>query len=410
MGRLTLNVLLSFAQFERELSSERVRDKVAASRRKGKWTGGGIALGYDVVDKKLTINPTEAVTVRTIFQRYSELKCLRLLKDDLDSQGIVSKRRKTRKGNQTGGIRLTYGPLAHLLKNRIYLGEIGHNGEWFAAEHEPIVDEATFDQVQETMKANSVARRQKRAENDTLLAGLLYDDRGNRMTPSFTTKRDVRYRFYVSAALLKGHKKEAGSLPRISGPHLEAAVLAALRSKEGLLSPQETLDDREVIDRFVERVEVSKSNIRLILKKSKRNSGSPVGVLSEAHEQETCDVTSCIDMEWRRNSGGPPACIEESQEGGREPDPTLVHAIARAQLWVKLLIDGAHNSIECLAASVNMHPKVVRKGIQLAFLAPNIVEAILLGHHSKSAMTLARLHGAYSVSWIEQMRQSKMSA
>jgi site-specific DNA recombinase len=411
MGRLTLNVLLSFAQFERELSSERVRDKVAASRRKGKWTGGGVPLGYDVTDKRLTINPTEAETVRTIFKRYLELKCLRRLKEDLDSQGIVSKRRKTRNGGDpTGGCRLTYGPLAHLLKNRTYLGEMGHNGEWFAGEHAPIIDQATFDRVQELMKANSVTRRQKRAENGALLAGLVYDDRSNRMTPSFTTKRDVRYRFYVSTALLKGRKQEAGTLPRISGPDLETAVLATLRSKEELLSPQEALDDREVIDRFIERVEVSKSNIRLILKKSKRNSGSPVDVSSEVHEQESRNVTNCIDMEWRRNSDGPPACIEESQEGGREPDPTLVHAIARAQLWVKLLIDGAHNSIESLAASVNMHPKVVRKGIRVAFLAPNIVEAILLGHHSKSAMTLARLHGTHSLSWIEQMRQSKMSA
>jgi site-specific DNA recombinase len=135
MGRLTLNVLLSFAQFERELSSERVRDKVAASRRKGKWTGGGIPLGYDVIDKKLAINPLEANTVRIIFRRYIDLKCLRLLKEDLDARGVVSKRRKSRKGSKSGGVRLNYGPLAHLLKNRMYLGEIGHKGQWFAGEH-----------------------------------------------------------------------------------------------------------------------------------------------------------------------------------------------------------------------------------------------------------------------------------
>jgi DNA invertase Pin-like site-specific DNA recombinase len=162
MGRLTLNVLLSFAQFERELSSERVRDKVAASRRKGKWTGGGFPLGYDVIDKKLVINPAEAETIRYIFKRYLDLKCLRLLSDDLDVHGIITKQRVAKNGNKTGGGRLTYGPLAYLLKNRTYLGEMGHKGEWFAGEHEPIVDQATFDQVQGLIKSNSVARRQHR--------------------------------------------------------------------------------------------------------------------------------------------------------------------------------------------------------------------------------------------------------
>jgi DNA invertase Pin-like site-specific DNA recombinase len=250
MGRLTLNVLLSFAQFERELSSERVRDKVAASRRKGKWTGGGVPLGYAVTDKKLIVNHTEAATVRTIFKRYLELKSLRRLKIDLDGRGIVSKRRKTRNGRGSGGHCITRGALAHLLKNRTYLGEIGHKGQWFAGEHQPIVDQTTFDQVQELMKANSVARRQRRVENGALLAGLVYDDRGNRMTPSFTTKRNVRYRFYVSTALLKGHKQEAGSLPRISGTDLEIAVLSALRGKRARLSPK---DDREIVQSDRER-------------------------------------------------------------------------------------------------------------------------------------------------------------
>ncbi len=247
MGRLTLNVLLSFAQFERELSSERVRDKVAASRRKGKWTGGGVPLGYDAVDKKLIVNPTEATAVLTIFQRYIDLKCLRHLKQDLDSRGIVSKRRKSQKGLNSGGARLTYGALAHLLKNRTYLGEVGHKGEWFAGEHEPIVGRTSFDQVHEIMTANSITRRHKRAKDGALLGGLVYDDRGNRMTPSFTTKGSVRYRFYVSAALLKGHKDKAGSLPRISGPDLEAAVLAAIRAKNGSRLTQETTNDRELI-------------------------------------------------------------------------------------------------------------------------------------------------------------------
>src|SRR5882724_4010525 len=151
MGRLTLNVLLSFAQFERELSSERVRDKIAASRRKGKWTGGTVPLGYDVRDKKLVINKNEAVTVCTIFHRYLELRSFGKLVADLDRRGIVTKRRNTKVAKYNGGIPFTYGPLAHFLKNRIYLGEVHHGGKWFKGEHAAIVDRPTFDRVQQLL-------------------------------------------------------------------------------------------------------------------------------------------------------------------------------------------------------------------------------------------------------------------
>jgi site-specific DNA recombinase len=130
MGRLTLNVLLSFAQFERELASERVKDKIAASRKKGKWTGGTVPLGYDAKDKKLVVNRFEAETVRTIFRRYLELGSFARLVADLDRRGIVTKRRKTRVAKYQGGIPFTYGPLAYFLKNRIYLGEMHHSGKW----------------------------------------------------------------------------------------------------------------------------------------------------------------------------------------------------------------------------------------------------------------------------------------
>ena len=145
MGRLTLNILLSFAQFERELSSERVRDKIAASRKKGKWTGGSVPLGYDSVDKKLVVNKEEAKTVRLIFSRYLVLKSFQKLVDELNEKGIVSKKRDLKSGT-SGGVTFTYGPLAYLLKNRTYLGETGHKGAWFPGEHESIVDAEIFEQ------------------------------------------------------------------------------------------------------------------------------------------------------------------------------------------------------------------------------------------------------------------------
>src|SRR6186713_482940 len=144
MGRLTLNILLSFAQFERELASERVRDKVAASRRKGKWTGGTVPLGYDAKNKKLTVNKSEAETVRTIFRLYLELKSFGRLVAELDRRGMVTKRRNTKVAKYNGGIPFTYGPLAYFLKNRVYLGEVHHCGKWFKGEHEAIIDRVTF--------------------------------------------------------------------------------------------------------------------------------------------------------------------------------------------------------------------------------------------------------------------------
>src|SRR6266436_4480815 len=233
MGRLTLNVLLSFAQFERELSSERVRDKIAASRRKGKWTGGTVPLGYNGKDKKLVVNKIEAETVRCIFKRYLDLQSFGKLVEDLDAKGIVTKRRDTKVKKYNGGIPFTYGPLAHVLKNRLYIGETGHKDKWFAGEHAGIVDRKTFDQVQQLLASKPAGRRARRTTSEALLMGKLFDDRGNRMSPSFSSKNGVRYRFYVSSALLRGRKAEAGSVGRIPAAEIESAVIAALRPHQG---------------------------------------------------------------------------------------------------------------------------------------------------------------------------------
>jgi DNA invertase Pin-like site-specific DNA recombinase len=176
MGRLTLNVLLSFAQFERELASERVKDKIAASRKKGKWTGGTVPLGYDAKNKKLVINKTEAETVRTIFQLYLELKSFGRLVAELERRKIVTKRRSVKVAKFQGGIPFTYGPLAYFLKNRIYLGEIHHGGKWFKGEHPAILDRQIFDQVQQLLSENTVKRGTKFSAGGALLMGKLFDE------------------------------------------------------------------------------------------------------------------------------------------------------------------------------------------------------------------------------------------
>jgi hypothetical protein len=252
------------------------------------------------------------------------------------------------------------------------------------------------------MKGNAINRRHKRTENGALLSGLFHDDHGNRMTPTFTVKRGVRYRFYISAALLKGHKENAGSLPRISGPDLEAAVLAALRDKKELALPQGTSDDRKFISELIERVEVSRGNIRLALKTVKGISESTGGAISRADEPYSPNSNRHIDIKWQRNLQGPLACVEENQVRGNEPESTLVQAVARAHTWVKLLTDGTHTSIESLAASIDMHPKVVRKSIRLAFLSPDITKDILLETARGNATLAKGLQVAGSLCWRQQ--------
>ena len=207
MGRLTLNVLLSFAQFERELAGERIRDKFAASRAKGMWMGGTIPLGYDVKDRKLVINADEADRVRLIFQRYLALGCVSQLRDDLQQRGVLSKQRVLTSGRVLGGCSFGRGALYHLLQNRIYLGEVVHKGISYPGEQERIIDDELWNAVQAKLEANRGVRRRSRIETGALLGGLFFDDRGNLMSPTYSIRRGNRYRYYISRALVRGVKE-----------------------------------------------------------------------------------------------------------------------------------------------------------------------------------------------------------
>jgi site-specific DNA recombinase len=270
MGRLTLNVLLSFAQFERELSSERVRDKIAASRRKGKWTGGTVPLGYDAKDKKLVINKAEAETVSTIFRLYLQLGSFSQLVAELDRRGIVTKRRDTKVAKYNGALPFTYGPLAYFLKNRVYLGEIHYGGKWFKGEHKAIIDRGIFDRVQQLLAAQSNGRKAKRSASGAILVGKLYDDKGNRMSPSFSTKNGVRYRFYVSSALLRGRKAGAGSVGRVPALDIEAAVLSAFESHK----PQPEIDEAHPNVDQVQRVVIAHDRLTIRIAAADNEHGS----------------------------------------------------------------------------------------------------------------------------------------
>jgi site-specific DNA recombinase len=223
MGRLTLNILLSFAQFEREVTSERIRDKIAASKRKDMWMGGLPSLGYDVKDRRLVVNEAEAETVRYIFRRYTELKSVRLLKADLDGQGIISKTRKASDGKRYGAMPLARGALYLLLQNRIYRGEIVHKGKSYPGEHAAIIDETLWNEVQSILCDNRTDRIVGTAKNEvSLLSGILFDARDERMTPTHATKNGTRFNYYVSRSLLTGTAEESGQ--RIPASNLESLV------------------------------------------------------------------------------------------------------------------------------------------------------------------------------------------
>src|SRR5712692_1195200 len=247
MGRLTLNVLLSFAQFEREVIGERVRDKIAASKRKGIWVGGPIPLGYRCIDKKLVVVPEEAEAVRTIFARYLALGSIGALIEDLDRRGIRTKANTRTDGRLRGGIRFGVGSLAHLLKNRFYVGEVVYRGEVHRGEHEPILDRDLFAAVQAKLVANAVARQVRLKGSPAILSGRIFDDRGNRMSPTHSNKLGVRYRYYVSHAVVQNRGKDAGSVARVPAPEIETLVLGAVRGHLETTAGVVTADDRDLI-------------------------------------------------------------------------------------------------------------------------------------------------------------------
>src|SRR5258708_4756420 len=228
MGRLTLNVLLSFAQFEREVTGERIRDKIAASKKKGMWMGGLIPLGYDVLDRRLAVNQPEAETVRGIFRRYLELGSVRLLMEDLNRRGIRSKVRVAKNGKQSGGNPFFRGALYALLSNPIYIGVIRHKGVHHPGLHESILDRELWDATQLLLRSRSVNHAPRaRKSAPSPLTSKLFDESGQSLTPSHAVKGERRYRYYVSRNLIKGTANLTQRGWRLPAPEIERTVASA---------------------------------------------------------------------------------------------------------------------------------------------------------------------------------------
>jgi site-specific DNA recombinase len=406
MGRLTLNVLLSFAQFEREVAGERIRDKFAASRRKGMWMGGTIPLGYDVKDRKLIVNEAEAETVRLIFRRYLAVGCVSKLQVDLDRKGIHSKERILTSGQVQGGCSFGRGALYHLLRNRIYRGEVVHKGAAYRGEHKSIVDEDLWNAVQVNLSGDIVQQRQARIESGALLTGLIFDNRGNRMTSTYTVRRRNHYRYYVSRGPVQDQKGGKGALPRVAADDVERAIVQALAcalsrddlatdAASGIWSPE----TRTVLRESVERIVVSYEEIQVILKRKAGDAGTAT-VGGNDRDAPTTILKVLLP-------GARPRARKEILIPGncgsvpRHIDKALMLALARARSWMRGLRQGEYADTAEIGRRFSFSNAHVRRLLRFAYLAPDILEAIVDGRQPRS-LTVRALLRSIPLAWSEQ--------
>jgi site-specific DNA recombinase len=442
MGRLTLNVLLSFAQFEREVIGERVRDKIAASKRKGLWVGGPVPLGYRSRNKKVEVVTEEAALVRRIFADYLRLGSIGALAASLKAEGLKPKPRQLVNGKAIQAPCYRVGPLAHLLKNRFYIGEIAYRGEVHAGEHEPVLDRGLFEAVQQKLKDQAVERCHIRASSHSILAGRIFDDRGNPMTPTHANKRAVRYRYYVSQALLQGRKIDAGSAPRLSAPDVETVIAAAVRAHVGA---PEAAADRDLIHAHLERAVVAKDRIAITLRQIDR--GGAIDPADDSDKEnkrgndggESSRQADGDGERKRRNDEGKTSEPRDVIDGGCDPvssAPTIIipfrpalplrkgvarapsdgatldetaraallTAIARSKSWIESILKDPGLDFAAIAEGEKLSGRYIRLLAPLAFLSPRIVEAIAEGR-VPPGVTVSSLVNNLPLAWSEQERR-----
>ena len=418
MGRLTLNMLLSFAQFEREVTGERIRDKIAASKKKGMWMGGVVPLGYDAEERKLVINEAEAQTVRHIYRLYAALGSVQVLKGQLDRDGIVSKRRIDRFERESGAKPIARGALYLMLRNRIYLGEIVHKDESYPGQHDAIVDPGLWDIVQGRLAQNRVERNTGiGAAAPSLLAGLIHDDVGERMTPTHTNKKGTRYRYYVSHNLIKrgrpnatdtGRRIPAGDVEELVEERIiqflndEVAVFEAVRSfsEDVTARLRLTRDARELADgwrnlpvdrkrgllcQLIDTVTVQRMTIETAI----RPTAVPVIVDTafepmKSHQPDEVAATITLSIPaWLKRVGMETKLLIDGVSGGarREPDRSLLRLLALANRYREILVNAQGRTVTDLAAEAGVGRSYFCRVVRLSFLAPDITHAISRGNH-----------------------------
>jgi site-specific DNA recombinase len=382
MGRLTLNVLLSFAQFEREVTSERIRDKIAASKRKGLWVGGNLPLGYEMKDGKIAIVEEEAELVRSIYRRYLELGGVNELVRDLSYRNIRTKTRQLSTGATRGGVPFGRGALYYLLGNRFYIGEVKYKNEILPGEQPPIMDRALFEAVREKSLAQWSHRSVVRNKSDHLLAGLMFDDAGHRMIPTHATKAGIRYRYYASTPVLHGEAKtaSAGSVSRIPAADIEDTVVKSLEAhlaaeQDGSTSSAVQLRDREVLAQLVAGIAVHGDKLVVRFKSN------------HTDDDGDCSDAPSLTIPWQKPPSKKSRRIllpyntsrNEARPEQFERRARLVSTIAKGRRWLDDVISGRVTNVAELCRHEKCSVRQVNMTISLAFLAPNLVTAAVEG-------------------------------
>jgi DNA invertase Pin-like site-specific DNA recombinase len=409
MGRLTLNVLLSFAQFEREVTGERIRDKIAASKRKGLWMGGPVPLGYDVQDRKLVVNQAEAVTVRHIFTRYLELGSVMATVEALNREGVVTKVSATSAGGQRGGVAWTRGSLAYLLANRVYLGEVKHKDEHFPGEHDAIISTGVWEAAQAQLAHNRIVRGiQQNQRHHNLLRGLLYDGLGRRMQGSQTNRGARRYHYYVTnpadAATTPGQSR------RVPASELEATVTQRLRA---------FLTHAASLDAAAAQLQLPDEMLAAFILRAKRlataideNPAAAVDLLRRVDVQDDrVELTICLktllpdsfspttattyqlSVPMARIKRGKEVRLvigDDTNSATTIADPSLIKIIALARGAWQALLSAGDTPLANVAAAQGYSVEHFTRLLRLSTLAPSIVSAIVEGRQP-ATLTRQRL-------------------
>jgi len=421
MGRLTLNVLLSFAQFEREVTGERIRDKIAASKQKGMWMGGWVPIGYDRKDRTLTINETEALTVRTIFDLFLKLKNVQRVQTELMRLNLTTKPYATPRGRAIGGLSFARGHIYKILSNPLYMGEIEHRGVRYPGQHPPLIDGATWAAVQAQLAANHHENRARtNAKSKSLLAGLIYDDAGNRLVSSHATKNGRRYRYYVTPEA-NGRSIAAAGVPKLRLPATmidellrvklqsfltdKAQISNLLRETRGrpaevgrgLGIASELADSlmsgspmvQGVAD-LLARVTASHTSLNISIKRDRLLAMLTDKFVEQSGDNGQDNIIS-FDVPVPAVAGGGSGKLVFEHQSAKTPDAVVVKAIARASIWFEQLTTGKSQSMAEIAVRENITDNYVSNLIHLAWLSPDIVGRVLEGDSEATALARAAL-------------------
>jgi DNA invertase Pin-like site-specific DNA recombinase len=401
MGRLTLNVLLSFAQFEREVTSERIRDKIAASKRKGLWVGGPLPLGYELKDGKLAVIEGEADRVRFIFRRYLEVSSINELVRDLRAKTICTKARTLgTTGKTRGGIPFGRGTLSHLLRNRFFISEVSYKGQVLPGEQPAIMDKSLFEAVQQKLSDHQFHKTLTRLKSDHLLKDLLFDDAGHRMIATHATKAGVRYRYYVSQPGLHGETRTAklGSVSRVPAPDIEQAIASAVQQRLTKQTGESDCRrpikfDNAALTSLIYRIDVQKNRLAVSLRPTDQSSEPEV-----------------LSISWQKPPAKrfreillPHGTIRESVRPDRaERRVRLVNSIARGRRWLDEIVTGSVTDAEQLARRERCTVRQINLTLSLAFLAPQLVKAAVEGRLPRG-INIERLRDP-EVEWSRQFQ------